>query len=84
LERWKRTIERRAVDRPPRFYLGTAELTESLEAHLGRELDEILYGLFDVDYRFQATGNEGKSWEPRYIGPELATYQDGSFDLAND
>ena len=30
LERWKRTLSRRAVDRLPRFYLGTAELGQSL------------------------------------------------------
>lgn len=80
LQRWKNTFERKTVDRLPRFYLGTAEFTDSLKAHMGLELAEILYDRFDIDYRFQNDGCEGKSWEPPYIGPELKTYEDGTFD----
>ena len=80
LQRWKNTIERKQVDRLPRFYLGTSEFTESLKTHMNLSLDKILYERFNIDYRFQAEGYEGKSWEPKYIGPELKTYQDGSFD----
>ena len=79
LGRWKNTIERRSVDRLPRFYLGTAEFTESLKSHMGLDLDTILYDRFNIDYRFQNDGCEGKSWEPLYIGPELETFEDGSF-----
>jgi hypothetical protein len=80
LERWKRTIERRGVDRLPRFYLGTAEFSQSLEGHLNVPLDDILHDRFDIDCRFQNAGCEGKSWEPLYIGPELASYGDGTFE----
>ena len=80
LQRWKNTIERKSVDRLPRFYLGTQEFTDSLMAHMKMDLDDILYNVFDIDYRFQNDGCEGKSWEPVYIGPELKTYEDGTFD----
>jgi len=80
LQRWKNTIERKSVDRLPRFYLGTSEFTESLESYMHLGLEEILYDRFDIDYRFQNDGYEGKSWEPTYIGPELKTYPDGTFD----
>jgi uroporphyrinogen decarboxylase len=80
LQRWKNTIERKSVDRLPRFYLGTQEFTDSLMAHMKMDLDDILYDVFDIDYRFQNDGCEGKSWEPVYIGPELKTYEDGTFD----
>ncbi len=80
LQRWKNTIERNPVDRLPRFYLGTAEFSQSLEAHMGLGLREILHDRFDIAYRFQNDGCEGKSWEPTYVGPELPRYEDGSFD----
>jgi uroporphyrinogen decarboxylase len=79
LERWNRTIDRKGVDRLPRFYLGTTEFSSALQDHVGANLDEILYDRFDIDYRFQGAGCEGKSWEPPYIGPELANYDDGTF-----
>ncbi len=66
LQRWKNTIERKPVDRLPRFYLGTCEFTDSLKNHMGLELDEILHDKFDIDYRFQNDGCEGISWEPPY------------------
>ena len=80
LERWINTIERKSVDRLPRFYLGTGEFTESLKAYMGLSLDEMLYNRFDIDYRFQNDGCEGKSWEPAYIGPKLRTFEDGTFE----
>ncbi|UCD28256.1 MAG: hypothetical protein JSV03_14385 [Planctomycetota bacterium] len=80
LQRWKNTLERKTVDRLPRFYLGTAEFTDTLKTYMGLELDEILHDQFDIDYRFQNDGCEGKSWEPVYIGPELETHEDGTFD----
>jgi len=80
LQRWKNTFDRQPVDRLPRFYLATAEFTDSLTDHMGLALDDILYDRFDIDYRFQGDGFEGKSWEPVYVGPELKTYDDGTFD----
>ncbi len=80
LERWKRTMERRSVDRLPRFYLGTGEFSKSLEDHMGAKLDDVLHEKFDSGYRYQGDGCEGQSWEPPYIGPELATYEDGTFE----
>jgi uroporphyrinogen decarboxylase len=79
LGRWKGSIGRTGFDRLPRFYLGTGEFTESLKAYMGRGLEEILYDTFRIDYRFQGSGMEGKSWEPEYIGPELPKYPDGTF-----
>ena len=80
LERWKAAVNRGSYDRLPRFYLGTGEFTDSLKAHLGTGLDDILYRSFDIDYRFQGSGMEGKSWEPEYIGPEPRKFDDGSFE----
>ena len=80
LQRWKGSIGRKSYDRLPRFYLGTGEFTESLKAYLGEELDAILYDRFRIDYRFQGSGMEGKSWEPEYIGPEPRKYEDGTFE----
>ena len=80
LERWKAAIGRKSFDRLPRFYLGTGEFTESLTSHLGKDLDTILHQDFDIDYRFQGSGMEGKSWEPEYIGPRLRTFDDGTFE----
>jgi uroporphyrinogen decarboxylase len=80
LERWKAAMDRKSFDRLPWFYLGTGEFTESLKAHLGKDLDAILYDSFDIDYRFQGSGMEGKSWEPEYVGPALRTFEDGTFE----
>jgi len=80
LERWKAAIGRSSCDRLPRFYLGTGEFTESLKSYLGQDLDAVLYDRFDIDYRFQGSGMEGKSWEPEYVGPEPRKYADGTFD----
>ena len=80
LERWRNTAERKSTDRLPRFYLGTGEFSKSLESYIGSTLDEILYGRFNIDYRFQNDGCEGKSWEPTYIGPELQSFEDGTFE----
>jgi uroporphyrinogen decarboxylase len=84
LERWKNAIiERSNYDRLPRFYAATTEFTESLESYLGTDLEAILYDTFNIDLRAQkgTDGNiEPKSWSPAYIGPQLTTYEDGSFD----
>ena len=80
LERWKASIERKSYDRLPRFYLGTGEFTASLESYLGEKLDTFLYDRFDIDYRFQGSGMEGKAFEPEYIGPEPKQYADGTFE----
>ena len=80
LERWKAAMNRQSFDRLPRFYLGTGEFTGSLKEYLGMDLDPILHDVFDIDYRFQNDGMEGKAWEPAYVGPELRTFDDGSFE----
>ena len=80
LDRWKAAVGRGSYDRLPRFYLGTGEFTESLKAHLAEGLETLLYDRFDIDYRFQGSGMEGKTWEPEYIGPEPRRYEDGSFE----
>lgn len=80
LQRWQNTMARKSVDRLPRFYSATPEFSHTLAEHTGFGLETLIYERFDVDYRFQNDGYEAKSWEPVYIGPELATYEDGSFD----
>ena len=80
LDRWKAAVGRGSYDRLPRFYLGTGEFTESLKAHGVEGLETLLYDRFDIDYRFQGSGMEGKTWEPEYIGPEPRRYEDGSFE----
>jgi uroporphyrinogen decarboxylase len=80
LQRWKNALKRQTYDRLPRFYSATGEFTESLKNHLGTDLDTILYERFDIDYRFQNDGLEAKAWEPDYIGPELRTFKDGTFE----
>lgn len=81
LERWKAALKKRSgFDRMPRFYSATAEFTDSLKASMRLDLEQILYEEFNIDYRFQNDGMESKAWEPAYIGPELRTYDDGSFD----
>ncbi len=80
LQRWKNALKRQSYDRLPRFYSATGEFTESLKNHLGTDLDTILYEKFDIDYRFQNDGLEAKAWEPDYIGPELRTPEDSTFE----
>ena len=80
LERWKAALDGKAFDRLPRFYSATGEFTESLRRYLGADLDSVLYDAFDIDYRFQGSGMEAKAWEPEYVGPELRTYPDGTFE----
>jgi len=73
LERWKAAIGRSSFDRLPRFYLGTGEFTESLKSYLGQDLDAVLYDRFDIDYRFQGSGMEGKSWSRSTSGRSRAS-----------
>ena len=81
LERWKAALNRGTFDRLPRFYAATREFTESLEKFLGADIDSILHKQFIIDLRQQA-GSEGniepKSWSPKYAGPEMRTWEDGS------
>jgi len=83
LERFNAAMQRRSFDRLPRFYAGTNEFSASLEQYLGKDLDSIAQGDFDIDLRLQkgSEGNiEAKSWSPAYVGPELKTFEDGSFE----
>ena len=75
-------IEHREPDRVPLDFLATAELMQSTEAYLGLEArsdpcfphwlapHEALLQRLQIDVRFVA---------PRYIGPELPTFEEGSF-----
>lgn len=82
LERFKAVMERKSFDRLPRFYAGTAEFSATLEEYCGKNLSEIVQDDFNIDLRLQK-GSEGniepKSWSPAYVGPELETFEDGSF-----
>ena len=82
LERFNAVMERKSFDRLPRFYAATAEFSASLEDHLGKDLSTIVQDDFDIDLRMQkgSEGNiEAKSWSPAYIGPDMETFEDGSF-----
>jgi uroporphyrinogen decarboxylase len=81
-ERVLAAIEHREPDRVPLDFLATDELMASTEAYLGLGTTndpcfphwlaphEPLLQRFQIDVRFVA---------PRYIGPELETFEDGSF-----
>lgn len=60
-----------SMDRFPMWYGASPETTKLLMKHLGTTSeDEALYTILDVDY---------KTIRPRYIGPQLEKFDDGSF-----
>ena len=82
-ERVMTAISHREPDRVPLDFLGTNELVTAVEDYLGLEPDspderfpaflaphEELLTAFHIDVRFVA---------PRYVGPELEVFEDGSF-----
>jgi uroporphyrinogen decarboxylase len=70
-ERTLRALNYAGYDRLPTFYLSTPELDEELRSYLGvRDSDE-LDAVLGVDL---------KEVMPPYVGPELRTHDDGSWD----
>jgi uroporphyrinogen decarboxylase len=70
-ERVLRALSYKGYDRLPTFYLSTPELDQELKSYLG---------VHDSDELDAVLGVDMKEVAPRYIGPELRTYEDGSWD----
>ncbi len=72
-ERVKLSLSHIEPDRLPidYFFFGTPEVIKRLKQHLGLNSDEQLRRFFGVDIRVVA---------PRYIGPELQKFPDGSYE----
>jgi uroporphyrinogen decarboxylase len=70
-ERVMRCCERASCDRIPIKHEGTPEVNLELKKHLGLKNDEQLLVVLGDDFR---------SLEPPYIGPELRTFPDGSVE----
>lgn len=70
-QRFYSTLEYRGYDRPPTKHYGTPEINRALMQHFGLSTHEEL--LLKV-------GDDFRSVEPRYIGPELRTFPDGSWE----
>ena len=60
------------LDRFPMWYGGDPETTKNIVEYLGaKDEDDALYNILGIDY---------KTVRPRYIGPEMKTYDDGTVD----
>jgi uroporphyrinogen decarboxylase len=70
-ERVMRCCERRSQDRIPIKHEGTPEVNQGLKEHFGLKNEEQLLVVLGDDFR---------SLEPRYVGPELRTFPDGSVE----
>jgi len=70
-ERVLACCERRGYDRIPIKHEGTPEVNSGLKAHLGLKNDEQLLAVLGDDFKYI---------EPRYVGPELRTFPDGSVE----
>lgn len=68
-ERLRAALDRRRPDRLPVFYQGTPEVDAALRARLGLASQEAL---------LTALGQDMRHVGPRYCGPELRTWPDGS------
>ena len=64
-------MEYKGYDRPPAKYYGTPEITRELMSYFGISTLEQLQLILGDDFRHVT---------PRYIGPELKTFEDGSFE----
>jgi uroporphyrinogen decarboxylase len=70
-DRVKRALSSSGFDRLPMWYGAEPGLTEKLKSVLGLSTDEQLLQYFEVDFR---------TIRPKYIGPALNRYEDGTFD----
>jgi len=61
----------RGYDRPPTRYYGTAEVTQMMQDH---------FGLADEEALLAKLGDDFRTVSPVYIGPELRTFDDGSWE----
>jgi len=70
-ERFYASMAYRTPDRPPTKHYGTPEINQALIEHFGLSTYEELLGKVGDDFR---------QVEPRYIGPPLRTFPDGSWE----
>ncbi len=70
-ERVISTLERRGYDRIPVKRFGTPEINQQLMEYFGVKQHDQLLEMVGDDFRYV---------NPRYIGPELQSYPDGSWD----
>lgn len=70
-ERFYASIEYRGYDRPPTKHYGTPEIN--------RELMDF-FGVSTYEELQLKVGDDFRSVEPKYIGPELKTFEDGSWE----
>lgn len=64
-------LEYKGYDRPPTHFYGTPEITEELMKHLG---------VSDYEALLLILGDDLRHIEPKYIGPELRTFPDGTWE----
>lgn len=69
--RVKDVFEGRKIDRFPMWYGADPQTTENVAKHLGVDGEESVLRHLGIDFR---------TIRPRYIGPTLAKYPDGSFE----
>ncbi len=70
-ERFYSTIEYRGYDRPPTRHYGTPEIDKEL-------MD--FFGVSSYEELQLKVGDDFRTVEPKYIGPELKTFEDGSWE----
>lgn len=74
INRFVHAVCRKGCDRIPKNYYATPEFSAELSEHFGTDIDDVVYGIFDVDRK-----RFGEHNEVRYIGPEPIVNEDGSF-----
>ena len=70
-DRFYSCLRYQGCDRPPTKFYGTPEITSDLMKHLGTD---------DYIELLEILGDDFRQVEPRYIGPELRKFQDGSWE----
>jgi uroporphyrinogen decarboxylase len=70
-ERFLATIYYQGWDRPATKHYGTPEVNQMLMTH---------FGISTIPELLDIVGDDFRHVEPRYIGPELKTYPDGSWE----
>ena len=71
IQRFNATLNYQGSDRLPTKHYGTPEINQVLRQHFGLATQEELLLKLGDDFR---------SVEPRYTGPELRTFPDGSWE----
>lgn len=88
-ERFYSTINYKGYDRPPTKHYGTPEINRELMNYFGisnckdlkinKELASFL-GISSYEELYQKVGDDFRQVNPRYVGPELRSFEDGSWE----